>query len=112
VRKAHWFGLIRFGLISLLAFGAGSANAAEVTQTIQAAMRLPCQARTIPTLRALAERLPSAQFKSSWVQYSLNWVQHSQPGTAGRRLVFAVGDDELVVRFTGSIGSPDYVTAL
>lgn len=100
----------RLALISLLAFSAGSASAADVRQTIQAAIHLPCQAKTIPTLRPLAERVPSAQFKSNWVQYSLNWVQHSRSRITGR-LVFAAGDDELVVRFTGSIGSPDYVTA-
>jgi subtilisin family serine protease len=78
---------------------------------MRAAIGLPCQAKTIPTLRALAERLPAAQFQSNWVQYSLNWVQHGQPGITGRRLVFSVGDDELVISFTGSIGSPDHVVA-
>jgi subtilisin family serine protease len=87
------------------------AGAADLPDLIREAIRLPCAAKSIPSLRALAERLPSAQFKSSWVQYSLNWVQHSEPNIPGRRLVFAVGDDELVTRFTGLIGSPDQVTA-
>ena len=97
--------------LGILAFCAGPAIAADVTAPIQAAIHLPCQAKSIPSLRALAERLPPAKFKSSWVQYSLNWVQHSEPGILGRRLVFAVADDEMVIRFTGLIGSPDQVTA-
>jgi hypothetical protein len=101
----------RLALISLLAFGAGSASAADVAQTIQAAIHLPCRAKTIPTLRAQAERLPPAEFKSNWVQYSLNWVQHSRLGITGRRLVFSVGDDELTMQFTGLIGQPDHVAA-
>jgi hypothetical protein len=81
------------------------------TELMRTAIGLPCQAKTIPTLRALAEGLPSARFKSNWVQYFLNWLQHAQPGITGRRLVFAVGDDELVLGFTGSIGGPDHVEA-
>lgn len=102
----HWLAPL-----GILAFCAGPAIAADVTAPIQAAIHLPCQAKSIPSLRALAERLPLAKFKSSWVQYSLNWVQHSEPGILGRRLVFAVADDEMVIRFTGLIGSPDQVTA-
>lgn len=97
-------------LVSILAFWAGPATA-DVTPPIQAAIRLPCQAATIPSLRMLAESLPSVRFKSSWVQYSLNWVSYSEPGILGRRLVFAVGQDELVIRSNGPIGSPDFVTA-
>jgi subtilisin family serine protease len=85
--------------------------ASETTELIRTAVELPCQAKTVPALRALAERLPSARFKSSWVDYSLNRLQHAEPGITGRRLVFAVGDDELVIKFTGLIGSPDYVDA-
>ena len=48
------------------------ARAVELPGLIREAIRLPCEAKTIPSLRARAERLPSAQFKSSWVQYSLN----------------------------------------
>jgi subtilisin family serine protease len=95
-------------IATLLGVPAGAVDPPDLTRE---AIRLPCAAKSIPSLRALAERLPSAQFKSSWVQYSLNWVQYSEPGILGRRLVFAVGDDELVIRFTGLIGSPDQVTA-
>jgi hypothetical protein len=78
---------------------------------LRSAVRLPCQAKTIPGLRAQAERLEFARFESNWVQYSLNWAQHSRPGITGRRLVFSVGDDELTVQFTGPIGQPDHVVA-
>src|SRR5690606_9054973 len=67
--------------------------------------------KSIPSLRALAERLPSLRLKGSWVQFSLDRGQDAPPGISGRPLVFAVDDDELVIRFSGAIGSPDYVNA-
>ena len=91
-------------LVSLLAFYVVPATAADVTQTVRAAIRLPCQATAGMNLKALAERLPDARPRRSWVRYS-------RLGMVGWRMVFGVDGDELTVQFAGRPGSPDYVTA-
>ena len=98
-------------IVAILTPFAATPATFDSVELMRAAIGLPCQAKTIRALRALAERLPSARFESNWVQYSLNWVQYAAPGIRGRRLVFAVGDDELAVAFTGEIGRPDQVAA-
>lgn len=94
----------RMVLVSLLAFSVVPASAADVTQTVRAAIRLPCQATAGMNLKALAARLPDAQS-------SKNWVRYSRLGIVGWRMVFGVDGNELTVQFAGPPGSPDYVTA-
>jgi subtilisin family serine protease len=88
-----------------------SALATDPAELVRAAVRLPCQSTTVAGLSAAAHRLPGVELQQTWVQYSQSWAQFSPQGVTGRRLVFAVGEDRLAVRFTGPIGSPDHVEA-
>jgi hypothetical protein len=55
------------------------------------------------SLKALAEKLPT-RVKS-------NWVHFSPLGILKRRMVFAVGGDQMTLQFAGTAGNPDYVSA-
>ena len=91
-------------IIAILASLTGSAAATEPTDLVRAAIRLPCHAVAGTGLEALADRLSPARS-------TRNSVLFSPSGSVRARMVFGVGDDELTVEFSGSTGSPDYVTA-
>ena len=91
-------------IIAILASLTGSAAATEPIDLVRAAIRLPCHAVAGTGLEALADRLSSARS-------TRNAVLFSPSGSVRARMVFGVGDDELTVEFSGSTGSPDYVTA-
>jgi hypothetical protein len=92
------------GLLVWSWLGSTSAVAIEPTKLIRAAIRLPCLAAPGTSLKDLADKLPLAQVRK-------NWVDFSPSGIVKRRLVFDVGGDALTLQFAGTTGSPDYVSA-
>ena len=88
-------------LITILACGVAPASAADPTDLVRTAIRLPCQAADLEALRA---EFPFARSHRSWVRFT-------GTGIVGRRTVFQVAGGELDLEFSGRPGQPDQVSA-
>ena len=88
-------------LITILACGVAPASAADPTDLVRTAIRLPCQAADLEALRA---GFPFARSHRSWVRFT-------RTGIVGRRTVFQVAGGELDLEFSGRPGQPDQVSA-
>ena len=88
-------------LITILACGVAPASAADPTDLVRTAIRLPCQAADLEALRA---GFPFARSHRSWVRFT-------RTGIVGRRTVFQVAGGELDLEFSGRPGQPDHVSA-
>jgi hypothetical protein len=88
-------------LITILACSVAPASAADPTDLVRTAIRLPCQAADLESLPAA---FPFARSHRSWVRYT-------RTGIIGRRTVFEVAGGELDLEFSGRPGQPDQVSA-